>query len=47
MSRTEKNKLEYTVALIADFAAAFNLSKKQAYNYCVSRDLISFSLTTM
>ena len=33
MSRTEKNKLEYTVALIADFAAAFNLSKKQTYNY--------------
>ena len=25
--------MEYTVAMIADFALAFSLSKKQAYNY--------------
>ena len=33
MSRTEKNKLEFTVALIAEFAAAYKLKQKQAFNY--------------
>ena len=33
MSRTEKNKLDFTVALIAEFAAAYKLKQKQAFNY--------------
>lgn len=33
MSRTEKNKLDFTVALIAEFAATYKLKQKQALNY--------------
>lgn len=33
VSRTEKNKIEYMVALVADFASAYNLKQKQAFNY--------------
>lgn len=33
MSRTEKNKLEFTVALISEFAAAYSIRQKQAFNY--------------
>lgn len=33
MSRTEKNKLNFTVALIAEFAATYKLKQKQAFNY--------------
>ena len=33
MSRTEKNKLDFTIALIAEFAATYKLKQKQAFNY--------------
>lgn len=33
MSRAEKNKLDFTVALIAVFASAYKLKQKQAFNY--------------
>ena len=33
MSRTEKNKLKFTIALIAEFAATYKIKKKQAFNY--------------
>lgn len=33
MSRTEKNKLEYFMALVADFAQAYGIRQKQAFNY--------------
>lgn len=33
MLREEKNRLEYTVALIADFADFYHLNPKQAFNY--------------
>lgn len=33
MSRDDSNKLRYTIALIAEFAARFGLSDRQAYNY--------------
>lgn len=33
MSRSEKNKLNFTVALIAEFAATYKLKQKQAFNY--------------
>ena len=33
MSRTEKSKLDFTVALIAEFASAYKLKQKQAFNY--------------
>lgn len=33
MSRTEKNKLEFTVALVSEFAAAYRIRQKQAFNY--------------
>lgn len=33
MSRTEKNKLNFMVALIAEFASTYKLKQKQAFNY--------------
>ena len=33
MSRIEKNKLNFTVALIAEFAATYQIKQKQAFNY--------------
>lgn len=33
MSQTEKNKLDFTIALIAEFAATYKLKQKQAFNY--------------
>lgn len=33
MSREESYQLKYTIALIAEFAKAYSLGKKQAYNY--------------
>lgn len=33
MSRTEKNKLEYFIALVADFAQTYDLKQRQAFNY--------------
>lgn len=33
MSRSELNKLKYTIALIAEFAKKFCIEEKQAYNY--------------
>lgn len=33
MSREEKNRLEYTIALITDFANAYHIKQKQAFNY--------------
>jgi len=33
MSRIEKNRLNFTVALIAEFAAAHQIKQKQAFNY--------------
>ncbi len=33
MSRTEKNKLEFIVALIAEFSQAYHIKQKQAFNY--------------
>lgn len=33
MSRTEKNKLDFTIALIAEFATTYKLKQKQAFNY--------------
>ena len=33
MSRIEKNKLNITVALIAEFAATYQIKQKQAFNY--------------
>ncbi len=33
MSRLEKNKLRFLVALIAEFARAYNLKQRQAFNY--------------
>lgn len=35
MSREEKNKLQYAVALVSEFAAHFNISQRQALNYLV------------
>lgn len=33
MSRDERNKLKYTIALVAEFANKFGVGEKQAYNY--------------
>ena len=33
MSRIEKNKLNFTVALIAECAATYQIKQKQAFNY--------------
>ena len=33
MSREEKNRLEYTIALITDFAKTYHIKQKQAFNY--------------
>lgn len=33
MSRTEKNRLEFTIALITEFADAYRIRQKQAFNY--------------
>lgn len=33
MSRTEKNKLNFMVALIAEFVSTYKLKQKQAFNY--------------
>ena len=33
LPRTEKNKLEFMVALIAEFAATYRIKQKQAFNY--------------
>lgn len=33
MSRKEKNRLEFTVALVSEFAAAYRIRQKQAFNY--------------
>lgn len=35
MSREQYNILQYTVALIAEFALHFNISQRQALNYLV------------
>lgn len=33
MSRTENNKLEFTIALITEFADTYRIRQKQAFNY--------------
>ena len=33
MSREETNKLQYTIALIADFAKTYHIKQRQAFNY--------------
>lgn len=33
MTRDESYQLKFTIALIAEFAKKFDISKKQAYNY--------------
>ena len=33
MSREERNRLNYTIALIAEFAGRFGIGEKQAHNY--------------
>lgn len=33
MSRIEKNKLEFSIALITEFANAYRIKQKQAFNY--------------
>lgn len=33
MSHTELNKLQFIIALIAEFADYYQLNKKQAFNY--------------
>lgn len=33
MSRSEKNELEFIIALIAEFAATYRIKQKQAFNY--------------
>lgn len=33
MSRTERNRLEFTIALIAVYAASYRIKQKQAFNY--------------
>lgn len=33
MSRTEKNRLEFTIALITEFADTYRIRQKQAFNY--------------
>ena len=33
MSRSEANKLNFIIALVAEFAATFSIGEKQAYNY--------------
>lgn len=33
MSRTEKHKIEYLVALISDFAETYKIKQQQAFNY--------------
>ena len=38
MPRTEQNKLNYIIALIAEFAAHYGLQARQAYNYLVRFD---------
>ena len=33
MSREETYQLKFTIALVADFAKAYHIKQKQAYNY--------------
>ena len=33
MPREETNKLQYTIALIADFAKTYHIKQRQAFNY--------------
>lgn len=33
MSREETNRLEYAIALIADFAKTYHIKQRQAFNY--------------
>ena len=33
MSREERNRLKYTIALVAEFASGFCIWEKLAYNY--------------
>ncbi len=33
MSRKEENELKYMIALVSDFAAAYGMQQKQAFNY--------------
>ncbi len=33
MSRTDKHKIEYLVALISDFAGTYKIKQQQAFNY--------------
>lgn len=33
MSRAERNRLEFTIALIAEYAASYRIKQKQAFNY--------------
>lgn len=33
MKKEDKNRLEYTVALVSDFAECYQLKPKQAFNY--------------
>lgn len=35
MSRRETNILRFTIALVAEFARAYGITQKQAYNYLV------------
>ncbi len=44
MSREEHNKINYVVALIAEFAEAHNLSKKDALNYVMQHKGMEYIL---
>lgn len=33
MSRSERNRLEYIIALVSDFATIHGIKQKQAFNY--------------
>ena len=41
MSRTEKSKLDFTVALIAEFASAYKLKQKQEFRRVLFRSYLN------
>lgn len=45
MSREEKNKLRFVIALITEFANKHGINEKQAYNYMVRFNGLSHILT--
>ena len=45
MSREEKNKLRFVIALITEFANKYGINEKQAYNYMVRFNGLSHILT--